>query len=75
PFDLTARRQMQGRLASCVAELTQRQQQVLHLYYVEELNLREIGAVLEVTESRICQIMSAATLQLRVLLKERTYNG
>ena len=42
---------------------------VLSLCYDQELNLREIGAVLEVTESRVCQIRSQAITRLRNQLR------
>jgi RNA polymerase sigma factor for flagellar operon FliA len=41
----------------------------MQLYYVEELNLKEIGEVLEVSESRISQILSAVVKKLRVQLQ------
>ena len=43
---------------------------VIALYYDEELNLREIGQVLGVSESRVCQIHSQAALRLRSRLSE-----
>jgi len=43
---------------------------VLSLYYDEELNLREIGEVLEVSESRVCQIHGQAVLRVRSRLAE-----
>lgn len=70
PFDEVARAQLIEKLTVCIGELTQRQQQVLHLYYREELTLREIGEVLGVTESRVCQIVSEVTLRLRAMLGE-----
>ena len=45
-------------------------QQVLSLYYCENLNLKEIGEVLGVTESRVCQIHGEATRRLREILSE-----
>ena len=45
-------------------------QQVLALYYCEDLNLKEIGHVLGVTESRVCQIHGEATKRLRAQLGE-----
>ena len=45
--------------------LAEQQQKVLNLYYYEELTLKEIGAVLEVSESRVCQIHGAALKALR----------
>jgi RNA polymerase sigma factor for flagellar operon FliA len=55
----------QARLVTAILELPDQQQKVLNLYYYEELTLKEIGAVLEVTESRVCQIHSAALKRLR----------
>ena len=52
-------------LAKSVASLPEREQLVMTLYYDEELNLREIGAVLNVSESRVCQIHSQALLRLK----------
>lgn len=52
-------------LARAITELPAREQQVMALYYQEELNLKEIGAVLGVTESRVCQIHGQALLRLR----------
>lgn len=57
-------------LARAIGELSEREQQVLSLYYDEELNLREIGEVLGVTESRICQIHSKCVVRLRALLSD-----
>lgn len=69
PFEEVAKREMLTRLQAAITKLNKRHQEVLHLYYQEELTLREIGDVLEVTESRVCQILSEATLRLRALLK------
>ena len=53
-----------------VKSLPEREQMVLSLYYDEELNMREIGEVLEVSESRVCQIHSQAMLRLRARLQD-----
>ena len=58
------------RLVQAILQLPEQQQKVLNLYYYEELTLKEIGLVLEVSESRICQIHSAATKKLRKVLRE-----
>ncbi|WP_018145742.1 MULTISPECIES: RNA polymerase sigma factor FliA [unclassified Thioalkalivibrio] len=52
-------------LAEALGDLPERERLVLSLYYTEELNLREIGAVLGVTESRVSQIRSQAVIRLR----------
>jgi RNA polymerase sigma factor for flagellar operon FliA len=55
-------------LAKAIATLPEREQLVLSLYYDEGLNLKEIGAVLGVTESRVSQIHSQAAHRLRARL-------
>jgi RNA polymerase sigma factor for flagellar operon FliA len=52
-------------LAEAVATLPERERLVMSLYYDEELNLREIGAVLGVSESRVCQIHGQAMMRLK----------
>jgi len=60
----------QENLAAEIARLPEREQLVLSLYYDEELNLKEIGQVLGVSESRVSQIHSQAALRLRSRLTE-----
>lgn len=55
-------------LAEAIATLPERERLVLSLYYDKELNLKEIGAVLNVTESRVSQLLSQAYLRLRARL-------
>lgn len=57
-------------LAEAISGLPERERMVIALYYDEELNLREIGQVLGVSESRVCQIHSQATLRLRSRLSD-----
>ena len=52
-------------ISSAIGELSEREQLVMSLYYDEELNLKEIGAVLGVSESRISQILSQAVGRVR----------
>jgi len=52
-------------LAEVIATLAEREQMVMSLYYTEELNLKEIGLVLEISESRVCQIHSQALKNIR----------
>lgn len=52
-------------LVQAIEDLPEREQLVMSLYYEEELNLREIGEVLGVTESRVCQLHSQAVARLR----------
>lgn len=57
-------------VARAIKELPEREALVMSLYYVEELNLKEIGAVLGVSESRVSQIHSQAAVRLRARLGE-----
>ncbi|HWQ95514.1 MAG TPA: sigma-70 family RNA polymerase sigma factor, partial [Gammaproteobacteria bacterium] len=56
-------------LTEAIEALPERQRLVLSLYYDEELNLREIGEVLEVSESRVSQILSQALLRLQTHMR------
>ncbi|MEY2927722.1 MAG: hypothetical protein RL367_2199 [Pseudomonadota bacterium] len=60
--------QVRSLLAEKIGELPQREAQVLQLYFVEELNLDEIGEVLGVGAARVCQIKKRALDQLRVMM-------
>ncbi|HEX2805618.1 MAG TPA: sigma-70 family RNA polymerase sigma factor, partial [Kineosporiaceae bacterium] len=57
-------------LARAINQLPEREKIVVTLYYYEGLTLAEIGRVLGVTESRICQMHTKAVLQLRAKLAE-----
>jgi RNA polymerase sigma factor FliA len=57
-------------LAAGIDGLPEREKLVLSLYYDEDMNLREIGEVLEVSESRVCQIHGQALVRLRSRLSE-----
>ena len=52
-------------LAAAIGRLPERERTVMGLYYEQDMNLREIAAVLEVTESRVCQLHSQAVARLR----------
>lgn len=59
-----------GALVEAIKLLPEREQLMMSLYYEEELNLKEIGAVLGVTESRVSQLHSQAVARLRSRLKD-----
>ncbi len=56
-------------VTDAIAQLPEREQMVMQLYYVEELNLKEIGEILGVSESRVSQILSSVVKKLRGTLK------
>jgi len=68
PYDGLQRGAFKKALAEAIAGLPERERLVIALYYDEELNLREIGQVLGVSESRVCQIHGQATTRLRARL-------
>ena len=59
-FDQLAEADQRAALVAAIAALPEREAQVIQLYYVEELNLEEIGQVLGVGSARVCQIKKAA---------------
>lgn len=52
-------------LAKAIGELPEKERTVLQLYYYEELTMKEIGGILNVTESRVCQIHTKAVVRLK----------
>ena len=56
-------------VAEAITDLPEKQRLVLSLYYYEDLNLKEIGKVLDVTESRVSQLHTQAILKLKAKLK------
>lgn len=68
PEALTEAEAFREALADQIGHLPEREKLVMSLYYDDELNLREIGEVLEISESRVCQIHSQALVRLRARL-------
>lgn len=66
---LTSQELIKG-LKDAIAGLPEKERIVLSLYYYEELTMKEIGKVLSLTESRVCQIHTQATLRLRAAVKD-----
>jgi RNA polymerase sigma factor for flagellar operon FliA len=65
PLHRYMRSERAAHLSAAVAELPEREQRVLQMYYVEEMTMKEIGMVLRLVESRVSQIRSAAVEELR----------
>ncbi len=70
PFSAAADEDFRGALAAAINQLPERERLVMSLYYRDELNLKEIGLVLKVTESRICQLHGQALSRLKARLAE-----
>jgi RNA polymerase sigma factor for flagellar operon FliA len=64
------RQELRTHLARAIEQLPERERQILALYYEEELTLAEIGEVIGVCESRVCQLRGVAVARLRTLLRE-----
>ncbi|MBX3595306.1 FliA/WhiG family RNA polymerase sigma factor [Sphingomonas sp.] len=71
PFDQLADADQREALIASIAELPEKEQLVIQLYYVEELNLEEIGQVLGVGAARVCQIKKSAHDRLKKNLMRR----
>ena len=71
PVDAFEVEEMRHALAGAINHLAEREKIVLTLYYYEGLTLAEIGQVLGVTESRVCQIHTKSVLQLRAKMSQQ----
>lgn len=72
PFARMADAGFRAALAQAITELPEKEQMVMSLYYGDELNLKEIGAVLGISESRVCQVHGQALARIRGQLCEWT---
>jgi RNA polymerase sigma factor for flagellar operon FliA len=70
PFFRCLRSEMRDLLTRVIAELPDKEQKVLALYYFEELTMKEVGAVLGIGESRVSQIHSLAVVRLRSRMED-----
>ncbi|MBP9227155.1 MAG: RNA polymerase sigma factor FliA [Sulfuritalea sp.] len=86
PLALLEESDMHAALVAAIEGLPEREKMMMALYYEQDLNLREIGEVLEVSESRVCQLHSQAVARLRASVvgegkllgigrRKRTVNG
>jgi RNA polymerase sigma factor FliA len=70
-FDSAYRKEIRSHLAEAITGLSEKEQLVLSLYYYEEATMKEIGAALGYTESRISQIHTKAVLKLKTRLARK----
>lgn len=70
PFALLRDQRLRRALVAAIGQLPEREQMVMSMYYEHEMNLKEIAAVLDVTESRVSQLHSQAIARLRVKMRE-----
>ena len=70
PADQYNREEIKLVFAKAIKKLSKKQQMVISLYYYDELTLKEIGEVLSLTESRICQIHAGILIKMKTLLQD-----
>lgn len=70
PFEETTRHEVREKIEKGMRHLPEAERQVLSLYYFEDLNLKEIGKRLNLSESRVCQLHSKAIGDLKQCLQE-----
>ncbi len=69
PQQMSLEDDLRSELARAIRRLPEREQLVLSLYYHDELNFKEIGSVLGISESRVCQLHARALVNLKVVMK------
>ena len=69
PFALLRDQRLRAALVGAIQSLPEREQYVMGMYYEHDMNLKEIAAVLGVTESRVCQLHSQAIARLRTKMR------
>ena len=72
PLDVLEDQRFRRALVQAIGVLPEREKIVMGLYYEQEMNLKEIGEVLGVSESRVCQLHSQAVARLRSRLRSYT---
>ena len=75
PSKLTGLKELKACIADAIEELPEKEKLVISLYYWDELTMKEIGAALEITESRVSQIHSQAIIHLRKKLGKMGFGG
>ena len=75
PYSTLKLQEMKQIVADTIATLPEKERLVISLYYYEDLNMKEIGNILGITESRVCQIHTKAVLRLRSKLKNTMERG
>ena len=70
PFEHYQDARFRSALVAAIEALREREKLLMSLYYERDLNFKEIAAVLEVSESRVCQLHSQAVARLRSRLRD-----
>jgi RNA polymerase sigma factor for flagellar operon FliA len=70
PLDLVSGKELQQKLKHVIDKLPQKEKIVISLYYYDEMTMKEIGCILDLTESRVCQLHTQAILRLKSAVKD-----
>ncbi|MCL2669140.1 MAG: FliA/WhiG family RNA polymerase sigma factor [Syntrophaceae bacterium] len=70
PLDLFTGEETRHRLKQSIDQLPEKERLVVSLYYQDEMTMKEIGRIVDLTESRVCQLHTQAILRLRAALRE-----
>jgi len=73
PYDAIDKEELRGVLASSIERLPEKEKKVISLYYFSEITMKEIGKILDLTESRVSQIHTKAVTKLRGKLRRACY--
>jgi len=73
PFEAIDKEELRGVLASSIERLPEKEKKVISLYYFSEITMKEIGKILDLTESRVSQIHTKAVTKLRGKLRRACY--
>ena len=69
PVNILSDQRLRQALVEAIKNLPEREQHIMSLYYEQDMNLKEIAAVLKVTESRVCQLHSQSIARLRAKMR------
>jgi RNA polymerase sigma factor for flagellar operon FliA len=69
PLNMLRDQRLRESLVAAIKSLPEREQYIMSMYYEQDMNLKEIAAVLDVTESRICQLHSQSIARLRAKMR------
>jgi len=75
PLEMIAGQELKSRLKTLLDGLPAKEKLVVSLYYYDEMTMKEIGRILELTESRVCQLHTQAMLRLRGNLKDSWHSN
>jgi len=69
PLNMLRNQRLREALVTAINNLPEREQYIMSMYYEQDMNLKEIAAVLDVTESRVCQLHSQSIARLRAKMR------